>query len=106
MQGVRMQAKTNVGIIGCGQISSAYLETTRTFDILNVVACADIVIERAQAQAQRFSVPKACGVEELLADPQIEIVVNLTIPKAHAKVSEAILQAGKAAYSEKPLAID
>lgn len=101
-----MQPKTNIGIIGCGQISSIYLEAPRTFDILNVAACADIDMERAQAQAQRFEVPKACSVEELLADPQIEVVVNLTIPKAHAKVSEAILQAGKAAYSEKPLAID
>ncbi|HLG62368.1 MAG TPA: Gfo/Idh/MocA family oxidoreductase [Ktedonosporobacter sp.] len=101
-----MQPKTNIGIIGCGQISSVYLEAPRTFDILSVAACADIAMERAQAQAQRFGVPRACSVEELLADQQIEIVVNLTIPKAHAKVSEAILQAGKAVYSEKPLAID
>ena len=77
-----MENKTNVGIIGCGQISSVYLEAPRTFDILNIVACADIDLERAKSQAQKYNVPKACSVAELLADPEIDIVVNLTIPKA------------------------
>ena len=99
-------AKKNVGIIGCGQISSIYLESPRTFDILNIVACADIDIERARSQAQRFGVPKACSVAELLADPDIDIVINLTIPNVHAEIDLAIIEAGKSPYSEKPLGLN
>ena len=98
--------KTNVGIIGCGQISSIYLQAPQKFDILNVIACADIDMQRAQAQALHFNVPKACTVEELLADPTISLVINLTIPKVHAEVGMAAIEAGKAVYSEKPLAVN
>jgi predicted dehydrogenase len=98
--------KANVGIIGCGQISSIYLEAPGKFDILNITACADIDMERARSQAERYNVPKACSVDELLADPDIDIVVNLTIPKVHAQIAQAALQSGKSTYSEKPLAID
>ncbi len=101
-----MEHKTNVGIIGCGQISSIYMESPKLFDVLNIVACADIDMNRARAQAQRYNIPHMYTVEELLADPDIEIVVNLTIPAAHAKVSMDIIHAGKAVYGEKPLAID
>lgn len=101
-----METKTNIGIIGCGTVSSMYLEASRTFDVLNIVACADILMERAQAQAKRFNIPKACSVEELLADPNIEVAVNLTIPMAHAEVGLAILEAGKSVYGEKPLALN
>ena len=101
-----MKTTTKIGVIGCGQISSVYLEAPRTFERLEIVACADIDLARAQAQAERFGIPHACSVEELLANPEIEMVVNLTIPKVHAEISMAALQAGKAAYSEKPLAID
>lgn len=94
-----------VGIIGCGNISSAYFKGIRKFPIMELVACADIDVERAKARAEEFSVPKACSVEEILADPEIEIVVNLTIPKAHAEVCLAVLEAGKSVYVEKPLAV-
>ncbi|GCE12923.1 Gfo/Idh/MocA family protein [Tengunoibacter tsumagoiensis] len=97
--------KTNVGIIGCGNISSIYLESPSKFDILNIVACADIDLERARAQALRYNIPKACSVEELLADPEIDIVINLTIPKVHAEIDLAAIKAGKSPYSEKPLGI-
>lgn len=96
--------KTRIGVIGCGNISSIYLKSPEKFNILEIVAVADIDLERAKAQATQFGVPKACSPEELLADPSIEIVINLTIPKAHAEVSLAALQAGKSVYSEKPLA--
>jgi len=96
---------TKVGIIGCGAISGVYFEAGKTFEILDIVACADIIPERAQAKAEQYQVPKACTPEELLADPEIEIVVNLTIPKAHFEVSLAALEAGKSVYSEKPLAV-
>ncbi len=98
--------KTNIGIIGCGQISTIYMEAPATFDNLNIVACTDIDMEKARAQAERFSIPKVCTVEELLVDPEIEIVLNLTIPKVHVEVGLAALEAGKSVYSEKPLGVD
>ena len=94
-----------VGIVGCGAISGAYLKVSQLFPILDVVACADLDMDRARARAEEFGVPRACSVEELLADPEIRIVVNLTIPKAHAEVALAALEAGKCAYNEKPLAV-
>lgn len=98
--------RVKVGVVGCGNISDIYLKNcTQTFDILEVVACADLIMERAQAKAEQYNIPKACTVEELLADPEIEIVVNLTIPKAHAEVCLAALNAGKNVYVEKPLAV-
>jgi len=98
--------KVKVGIVGCGNISGIYFKNcTQTFKILEVAACADLIPERAEAKAKEFNVPKACSVEELLSDPEIEIVVNLTIPKAHAEVSLAALEAGKHVYAEKPLAV-
>ena len=100
-----MNRKTSIGIIGCGNISSVYLTAPRLFDILQVVACADIDIERARSQAEKYGIPKACTVEELLSDPDVEIVVNLTIPNAHAEVAFQAIAAGKAVYGEKPLAI-
>jgi predicted dehydrogenase len=76
--------KVKVGIIGCGNISDIYLKNcTSTFSILEVVAVADLIAERAQAKAEQYDIPKACSVEELLADPEIQMVINLTIPKAH-----------------------
>ena len=98
--------KTKMGIIGCGTISWAYFTASERFEIVDIVACADLVPERAQARAEEYGIPKACSVEELLADPEIEIVINLTIPKAHAEVSTAILEAGKHVYSEKPFTVD
>ncbi|MGI6706597.1 MAG: Gfo/Idh/MocA family protein [Clostridia bacterium] len=97
--------KVKVGIIGCGNISGIYLQNcSQTFEILDLVACADLIPERAQAKAEEYQI-KAMSVEELLADPEIEIVVNLTIPKAHAEVCTAALEAGKHVHVEKPLAI-
>ena len=100
-----MQSPVKVGVIGCGDISRAYLENARTFHILDVVACADLYLERAQERAQEFHIPRACTVAELLADPEIELVINLTIPAAHAEIGLAALEAGKCVYNEKPLAI-
>ncbi len=94
-----------IGIIGCGTISSQYLETIKRLKILEARACADLYLERAQARAAEFGVPRACSVEALLADPEIELVINLTIPAAHAEVALAALEAGKHVYNEKPLAI-
>ena len=98
--------KTKIGIIGCGNISGIYLKNCQTlFENTQVAAVADLLSERAQAKAAEFNVPKACSVQELLADDEIEIVINLTIPKAHAEVAFRVLEAGKSVHNEKPLAI-
>ena len=94
-----------VGIIGCGNISNIYLESGKKFDILEIVAVADLDLARAKAKAEEHGIAKALSVKELLADPEIEIVVNLTIPAAHYEVCKAILESGKHAYVEKPLSI-
>src|SRR6266567_298103 len=78
----RMNRKTSIGIIGCGTISSTYLKAARLFDILQVIACADIDMERAHRQGEKYGVPRVYTVEELLADPEVEIVVNLTVGNA------------------------
>lgn len=98
--------KTKIGVIGCGNISPAYLGMGQRFEIADVVAVADMIPERAQARAEEFGIPRACTVEELLADPDISIVVNLTIPGVHAEVALRTLEAGKHTYGEKPLAVN
>ncbi|MGF7050554.1 putative dehydrogenase [Paenibacillus sp. DS2015] len=97
--------KIKVGIIGCGKISSIYMENFRKFEIVDLIACADLDLERAREKAAEFSIAKAYTPEELLADPEIQIVVNLTIPIAHASVCLQALEAGKHVYVEKPLAV-
>lgn len=95
-----------IGVIGCGAIAGQYLGMARQFPQVTIAACADLNREAADKRAAEFGVPKVCSVEELLADPSIEIVLNLTVPKAHVPVSMAALDAGKHTYLEKPLAVD
>jgi len=94
-----------IGIIGCGNISPLYLKSARVFESLDIVACADREPLRAEARAAEFGL-RALQVDELLADPSIELVINLTVPQAHAGVALAALAAGKHVYNEKPLATD
>jgi len=100
-----MVEPVKIGIVGCGTISAIYLKNARWLSAIEIAACADLLVERAEARAAEYGVPKACGVAELLADPDIEIVLNLTIPNAHAEIALAALAAGKSVYNEKPLAI-
>ncbi|MFN8441331.1 MAG: Gfo/Idh/MocA family oxidoreductase [Caldilineaceae bacterium] len=98
--------KVKVGVIGCGMISGIYLKNcTQTYEILEVAACADLVPELARKRAEEYSVSRACTVEELLADPEIEIVLDLTVPWAHPEINRSILRAGKHVYTEKPFAL-
>lgn len=100
-----MSDQVKVGIVGCGNISPIYLKAGSRFEVLDIVACSDLIPERAEARAQEFGVPCACSVDQLLADPEIEIVINITIPQAHAEVALAALGAGKSVYNEKPLTV-
>ena len=93
------------GIIGCGAISGTYLGNSKKFEDFDIVAVADKRIEAAEARAKEFDIPKACSVEEMLADPEIETIVNLTSHKAHGPVGISVLEAGKNVYSEKPFAV-
>ena len=96
----------NVGIIGCGNISGIYFKNmTGPFaKQLNVVGCADLDAGRSKAKADEYKV-KAMSVAEMLADKSIDIIVNLTIPKAHFDVSVQAVEAGKHVYAEKPMTL-
>lgn len=95
---------TPIGLIGCGNISEAYLRLSKHFANLEIVAVADVVPAAAKARAKQFSL-RAASVEEILRDEDIRAIVNLTVPSAHFQVSLDILSAGKHAYSEKPLSL-
>lgn len=95
-----------VGFIGAGNISTQYLDNLTKFADVKVLFIADIDLERAEAQATKYGVAGFGTVDELLAHDDIEIVVNLTIPAAHAEVGRQILAAGKNVWSEKPLALE
>jgi predicted dehydrogenase len=94
-----------VGIIGCGNISPAYLKAARKFPILDIVALADANPAAAEARASEFAL-EARSIEALLADPAIEIVLNLTVPLAHVAVGLQAIAAGKHVHSEKPLGVN
>ncbi|MGH2459524.1 MAG: Gfo/Idh/MocA family protein [Chloroflexota bacterium] len=99
-----MTNPTKVGVIGCGQISGIYFETARRLHDIEIVACADAVPEAVTFRADMYEIPRRYTPEQLLADPEIEIVLNLTSPRAHTEVARQILEAGKSVYGEKPLA--
>jgi len=94
-----------VGIIGCGNISETYFECQNLFNNFNVVACADINIEAAKNSAEKYNV-KAFSVDDILANDDIDVIINLTIPSAHKEIIMKSLNAGKHCFSEKPLAMN
>lgn len=96
----------NIGLIGCGSASSLYLEGCKQFDILRVVACADLVDDKARTRASEFNILRVCGVKDLLNDSQVDTILNLTEPQAHAEIGIAALESGKNLYQEKPLAVE
>jgi predicted dehydrogenase len=103
---VSRSGRVGVGVIGAGVISGEYLDNLTTFPDLDVLFVADIDLARAKAQAEKYAVAGSGTVEELLGHPEIEIVVNLTIPAAHVAVALLALAAGKNVWMEKPFALD
>ena len=99
-------APLGVGVIGCGSVSNRYFRHLPVYDHVRVVGCADVVQGRAAAAAGQYGIPRAYSVAEMLADPDVALVVILTPPQAHVEVILAAIRAGKHVYSEKPLAID
>lgn len=92
-----------VGVLGCGTVSDAYLRADERFNAYDVVACADIDLDRAEAKADEYGLT-AHDPAGLLSDDEVELVVNLTPPSVHAETCRQALAAGKHVYVEKPLA--
>jgi predicted dehydrogenase len=101
-----MSGPVNVGIIGAGNISDEYLTNLAGYPDVRVVQIADLDLNRAAAQAEKYSIDASGTVEQLLARPDIELVINITIPAVHAEVAQAIVAAGKHVWGEKPLTLD
>jgi predicted dehydrogenase len=95
-------ASIEIGIIGCGNISHSYLKGAARSNLVRVKSVADLQVEAAKGKAAEYGV-QAVTVDQLLADPDIQIVINLTVPLAHAPISLQVVEAAKHVYSEKPL---
>ena len=98
-----MTAHVKVGIIGCGNISKQYIQNMQGYDILEVTSCTDIDRTRAAVTAAEHNL-NAVTADELFSDPEIQIIVNLTVPAAHTELSLRAIAVGKSIYNEKPLA--
>src|SRR5260370_19811827 len=94
----------HIGIVGSGFISGAYLRAAQDFPDIRIVACSDVSSVAAEEKAREFRI-QALSVEELLANSEIDLVLNLTVPQSHGTVSLRAIEAGKHVYSEKPLAV-
>lgn len=100
-----MSRPVKVGVVGCGAISAQYLKMAARLPVLEMAACADLDADRARARAQEFGIPRVLPVGDLLRDPEIEVVLNLTVPKAHFPIAMAALEHGKHTFAEKPLGV-
>ena len=94
-----------IAVIGCGNISDQYLANLVRFPDVTVLACADLDLDRAATQAAKYGVPHSGDLATVLAMPEVELVVNLTIPAVHASVALQAIRAGKHVYGEKPFAL-
>lgn len=93
-----------IGLVGTGRISDIYLKTCARFPELEVVACGSLDVEESRAQAARYGIPRVAEPDDIIAAPDIDCILNLTIPASHAEISLKALDAGKHVYSEKPIA--
>jgi predicted dehydrogenase len=95
-----------IGVIGCGNISNQYLKNLSAFPDVAVLICADLDAGRAKAQAAAYGIPGWGSPQDALGHPGVQLIVNLTVPSAHADVTGAAIAAGKHVWSEKPLTLD
>ncbi|MBB6303562.1 Gfo/Idh/MocA family protein [Rhizobium leucaenae] len=95
--------KLGIGIIGCGNISMTYLRNAALFAGIELRACTDISADAAALRAREFGI-RCVNVDQLLADPEVDLVLNLTVPAVHFDVTMSALSAGKHVFTEKPLA--
>ncbi|MHA7240335.1 Gfo/Idh/MocA family protein [Arthrobacter sp. TMS1-12-1] len=102
----RRTGPVGVAVIGAGVISKEYLTNLTAFPDVRVHIVADMVEEVAAARAAEFGIPASGGLQDALDHPDVEIVVNLTIPAAHVEVATAVVEAGKHVWSEKPFSLD
>lgn len=101
-----MSTPVGVGFIGAGMISDTYLKNLSSFPDVNVIILGDLDADRAKSQAEKFDVAEFGSAEDVLAHPDVQIVVNLTIPAVHAEVSAKAISAGKHVWTEKPIGLD
>ena len=95
-----------VGLVGSGFISEIYMQNSKVFNSFEIVSCSDLIKERSEGRAKEYGIPKVMSTEEIMNDPDVEIVLNLTTPDAHYSVAKQAIEAGKSIYNEKPLSID
>ncbi len=100
-----MKEVLGVGVVGCGNIAEFYLQTLHSYRQLALVGMTDLDQGKAQALAARFPGAVYRHLEEMLADPRIDIVLNLTVPASHYEINKACLLSSKNVYTEKPLAM-
>jgi predicted dehydrogenase len=94
-----------IAVVGCGNISGQYLTNLVRFPDVTVVACADIDLNRAAAQAAKYGVPHSADLATVLEMPNVELIVNLTVPAVHASVALQAIRSGRHVYGEKPFAL-
>lgn len=98
------QDKLRIGIVGCGDISVAYLRNAPLFRGVEMIACCDLNPEVADSRARAFNI-RAAEIDAVMQDPEVDLILNLTVPNAHFDVSMMALSAGKHVFTEKPLAV-
>lgn len=96
--------KLRIGVVGCGNISLAYMRNAPLFGGVEIIACADLNADAAKRRAAEFNL-RAADVDSLIDDKDIDLILNLTIPAAHFDVSTRALSAGKHVFTEKPLGV-
>ena len=95
-----------VGFIGTGMISNTYLENLARFPDIEVIILGDLNVDAAKARALQHGVGQWGTVDDVLAHPDVEVVVNLTIPAVHAEIASKAIAAGKHVWTEKPISVD
>ena len=95
-----------IGVVGCGKISDQYFQFAQTSNKIKIISCTDQVAEKAIYQSSKYSISFVKSFEEMLLNPEIDTILNLTPPKEHKKITIESIKSSKHVYSEKPLGIN